>query len=113
MQLPLAYRPHEFDDWGYIRDAAGKFVAVAREPDFTTFKQMDAHRKSGTDPAEKVGRAIVLAVNNHNALLEIARLFAKSIEFQIKREDDDEGCRMKMVTLNLIRDAISEADGSQ
>jgi hypothetical protein len=42
-------------------------------------------------------------------LLEVAELFEKAILFEISkshREGDDEGARMKTITLNMVRDAI-------
>lgn len=46
------------------------------------------------------------------ALLEMAKLFEKTAEYEIRRseqEGDDEGARMKTLTLNLIRQAIALA----
>lgn len=47
-------------------------------------------------------------------LLDLAQLFARSVEYEIARsrnEGDEEGARMKTITLNLIRAATTEATG--
>jgi hypothetical protein len=46
-------------------------------------------------------------------LLEIAKLFERSLDFEIRRnrgEGDEEGARLKIVTLNLVREAIKKAE---
>jgi hypothetical protein len=48
-------------------------------------------------------------------LLEMAKLFEKSVEYQIRvaRTDarsDEEGARLMTITLNLVRDAIAKAE---
>ncbi len=44
---PWSYRPNEFDDWGFIRDANGKLVCIARTgEDYNA----DEHRRNKTDP---------------------------------------------------------------
>jgi len=53
---PWFYRPHELDDWGVVRSADGFVVTQARiNCDFET---QEAHRASGTDPAEANARLI-------------------------------------------------------
>lgn len=48
------------------------------------------------------------------ALLEQMKLFESVVEYEIRkseREGDTEGARLKTLTLNLIRDAVSKAKG--
>jgi hypothetical protein len=45
-------------------------------------------------------------------LLELARLFQASVEYEIKKSraaGDEEGARLKTITLNMIRAALSKA----
>lgn len=45
-------------------------------------------------------------------LFELAKLFARSIEYEIKRSEkngDDEGARLKTITLNLVLETIAKA----
>lgn len=47
-------------------------------------------------------------------LLEMAKLFERCVEYEIRRsrkDGDEEGARLKTVTLNLIRNAIAKAEG--
>lgn len=65
--------------------------------------------------ALRLAPMIVTAVNSHDELLELAKLFRKSVEYEIRvnRTDagrDEEGARLKTITLNLIRDAIAKAE---
>jgi hypothetical protein len=60
-------------------------------------------------------RANALLIAAAPELLEMAKLFEKSVEYQIRvaRTDagsDEEGARLKTITLNLIREAISKAE---
>lgn len=81
--LPWAYRPHEFDDWGWIRDAAGNLAACARgEKDD---KSHDAHRADKTDPYGENAALIVRAVNNHEALVETLQEARLQIEYLHER----------------------------
>jgi len=70
--LPLAYRPEEYDDWGTIRfapDGEGhqRYALKVQLPthDETVLNE---HRANHTDPCEEFGRSVVTAVNNHAAL---------------------------------------------
>lgn len=69
---PWEYRPHQYDDWGYIRgrrpeigSCVGSLAAIARGADG---KSYDEHRAAGTDPYAANALLIVEAVNNHEAL---------------------------------------------
>jgi hypothetical protein len=49
-------------------------------------------------------------------LLELARLFERTIEYEIRRsiaDGDDEGARLKWTTLNMVRVAIRKATTSE
>lgn len=71
--LPWAYRPREFDDWGFIRDASGDLAACARGDKGR--RSHDGHRAAGTDPYGDYAAFIVQAVNNHDALVQALREF--------------------------------------
>jgi len=67
LSLPWAYRPREFDDWGFIRDATGSLAACARGD--KGVRSHDGHRAAGTDPYGEYAAFIVKAVNSHDALV--------------------------------------------
>jgi len=64
---PWAYRPKEYDDWGFIRGPDGGVACIARGE---TSETHDAHRAAGTDPYGPNALLIVKAVNNHDALVK-------------------------------------------
>lgn len=65
--LPWVYRPHEFDDWGWIRDSDGVLAACARgEKGDKTHAE---HRADNTDPYGEYAALITVAVNNYGALV--------------------------------------------
>ena len=66
LRLPWAYRPREFDDWGFIRDATGNLAAIARGDNGV--RSHDGHRAAGTDPYGEYAAVIVEAVNDHRYL---------------------------------------------
>lgn len=66
--LPWVYRPREFDDWGWIRDAAGDLAACARGE--KGGKTHDEHRTDKTDPYGEYAALIVKAVNSHEHLIK-------------------------------------------
>ena len=53
---------------------------------------------------------IVRAVNAYDDLISMVKLFEKSIEYEIQIDDDDEGARMKVVTLHIVRDTLAKAE---
>lgn len=58
-------------------------------------------------------RLIVHAVNAHAELLEIAKLFERTIIYEIKKsktDGDDEDARLETATLNVVRHAISKVE---
>lgn len=67
--LPLAYRSQEHDDWGYIRDATRRVIAVARYD--TELSEDDLHdfRRRKADPSEPEARLIIRSVNAHDDLV--------------------------------------------
>lgn len=91
---PWAYRPHEFDDWGFIRDKYGKFAA--RAGGNPSGKSDEQHRADKTDPHGEYARRIVACVNACEGIpteiLEMATDFAdagvKSINSMQKEFDD-------------------------
>lgn len=61
-------------------------------------------------------RANAFLIAEAPELLELVKLFAESVEYQIRvdRTDagrDEEGARLKTITLNLIRESIARAEG--
>lgn len=53
-------------------------------------------------------------VNCHDDLLEMTKLLERTVEYEIrvsKGAGDDEGARMKAITLNLVRGVIAKAEG--
>lgn len=47
-------------------------------------------------------------------LLELAKLLQRTVEFELRRSektDDDEGTRLKRITLHMIRTKIAKAEG--
>jgi len=71
--LPLAYCPDKYDDWGTIRFAPDEIGRQwhALKVSLPTRDEavLSKHRVNGTDPCEEFGRFIVTAVNNHAALV--------------------------------------------
>lgn len=69
--LPLTYRSRDYDDWGYVRDAAGKVFCVlfySRDED-----TLAAHRRDKTDPALPMATDLIAAVNALPALIRRIR----------------------------------------
>lgn len=73
---PWLYRPHKYDDWGWIRgqpeegESVGPIIATARSGKYETPEQWDEHRRNKTDPFEANAAFIVSAVNSHDALVK-------------------------------------------
>lgn len=72
---PWSYRPHEHDDWGWIRanprdgETIGPLVAITRSAKRETSEHWEEHRRNGTDPFQPNAAFIIKAVNNHEALV--------------------------------------------
>jgi hypothetical protein len=62
LKLPLAYRPHQYDDWGVLRDADGNLFTQISWPRFGEEVYAE-HRKNGTDPYEQAAKMVMNAVN--------------------------------------------------
>lgn len=124
VSLPWAYRPCEYDDWGFIRgpekisDLIGPYrpvVCLSRQSDVTE-EQMAEHRVAKTDPYEPVGRLVVAAVNALPQLL--ASLTAKYAEREImvaalldiaKTSRDEGGCFYNnRISISRARDTLKE-----
>lgn len=71
---PWAYRPREFDDWGFIRvaqaDAEGWQPIVALGRAGPVESDHDEHRRNKTDPYGPNAELIVAAINHLPALLD-------------------------------------------
>ena len=71
--LPLSYRPEEYDDWGVIRfapddEGRARYVLKVQLPTYDE-AVLGQHRRNGTDPCEEFGRKVVTAVNAHDDLV--------------------------------------------
>lgn len=71
--LPLAARSQEHDDWGYIRDANGRLVAVARYDRDLSEDDLNEFRRRKEDPSSPAVKLIVGRVNAHDELLLAAK----------------------------------------
>lgn len=70
---PWLYRPAPTDDWGEVRGPDGALIAKAATR--ASFEEMNAHRRAGTDPAEKIGRFIAEARDLiPKLMIEVTRL---------------------------------------
>jgi hypothetical protein len=72
---PWAYRPQEYDDWGFIRrsetdDGWRPVVAISRAGEMGTEEALNEHRWKGTDPYRPNGELITEAVNALPHLLD-------------------------------------------
>lgn len=74
---PWALKPHEHDDWGWIRDADGNLACIARGRDD---KDFDQHRRDRTDPYAANAAFIVEAVNSHDKLRADIATARKALE---------------------------------
>lgn len=90
--LPWVYRPEKYDDWGWIRGVErddrdiGPFrpiVANAKDS-LVREEEMDAHRRSGTDPYGPNAELIVAAVNLIPTLLDQAATPAEDARSRVK-----------------------------
>lgn len=66
---PWVYMSKEFDDWGFIRNADGNLVAVAKWPALSA-DDLDLIRAAGDDPARDTAAFIIRACNAHVALID-------------------------------------------
>jgi hypothetical protein len=62
------YRPHATDDWGAVRDIAGRLVARALTFNYMEEDELKGYRRNKTDPAEEDARLIASAPAMHDAL---------------------------------------------
>jgi len=86
---PWAYRPNEFDDWGWIRAANGDLVAVAKASPWLTAEDFTLFREIKSDPAIANAAFIVRACNSHDALVEA---LTKLISAAKLLQANSEGC---------------------
>lgn len=79
--MPWAYRPREFDDWGWIRDASGETVGRAFGP--LDDDEANRQRAAKTDPWEASARRIVQCVNAHGELIAVLISARRTIEWAL------------------------------
>ncbi len=84
---PWVYRPHQFDDWGYVRaqkhnDGFYSFICQAKDPRVTEDDE-NAARKNMVDPWEANARLIAAAPELLEALVDAFNAF----EFEQDRQD--------------------------
>ena len=101
---PWSVRPYPIDDWGWIRDAKGDLVAMARAGQFLDEAALDIHRKNETDPYEGNARLIAAAP----ALLE-------ALDYLVGEcpQDLDDDYNPHAAPLAKARAAIAKATGGQ
>jgi len=69
-KLPLSGPIKEWDDWGFIRDADGHLIAVAKfEYLGLTEKELDEFRSREEDPSNPAMRMIIDRINMHDELV--------------------------------------------
>lgn len=99
---PWAYRPEEYDDWGYVRgapdsDGARWVICQARSP-YKTQEELAAHRIDGTDPWEATARLIAASPDLYDAMAE-AMAELDALDF------------VTGPTIDKARDALAKARG--
>lgn len=73
---PWHYRPHQYDDWGWIRatpepgEPIGVTVAMARSGKHEDEDALNEHRRNKTDPYGANAKFIVMACNAHDQLVK-------------------------------------------
>lgn len=75
-QLPLRYRPNEYDDWGFVRANEHQLVAIVQAIPTPDAAGMRRHREKGTDPCRAMAEEIVRRVNIHDELVAELRWLA-------------------------------------
>lgn len=107
---PWKYRPHEHDDWGWIRgpkvgNFVGPIVAISRSSAQETSDSFDKHRAAGTDPYEANAAFIIKAVNNHDALVKALEEITAMDPKGIRADDLGRAAR-------TAREAVGRVEGS-
>jgi hypothetical protein len=83
---PWLYRPHEYDDWGYVRCQPddvlkmGGIICQARDPAVSDEEQLNEHRRNGTDPWAANAHLIAAAPSLYEAL-KAARFYVNECRF--------------------------------
>ncbi|RWO23325.1 hypothetical protein [Mesorhizobium sp.] len=74
-----------------------------------------AFPERGERESQALAQAIALRVNVFDDLLATAKLFEQTIEFAIRVAEaagDDEGARLKSITLQMVRATIARAENA-
>jgi len=110
----LLYRPQKHDDWGYLRssepDGCGflHVVATARAGRDISDREMDAHRRAGTDPFGPNALRIMLCWNCHDELVEALRGIDE-FAWSSMKADCDEARIEAMRRIDACRTALKKA----
>lgn len=103
---PWHYRPHKYDDWGWIRatpepgETIGVTVAMAKSGKYEDEDALNEHRRNKTDPYGANAKYIVDAVNSHEPLkaaLDLALAYMSKFEPGDSRAVSDEFVAMAAV----------------
>ncbi len=84
MKLPLKKDDSKYSDWGWIRDADGKMIAVASLP---MGVDMEKHRREKTDPTQERVDYIIRAVNCRDELVEALEETVSEMESLIRAKN--------------------------
>jgi len=106
--LPWSIRPHDYDDWGWIRAANGDLACVAKGDRSDTWF---AHREAGTDPAQANADLIVNSVNLLPELVMALEAALQAVEYSIEMGGTDPG-GVLLQALNKIDVALAKARAS-
>ena len=89
---PWHYRPHQFDDWGFVRatpdeeSEIGGIICQARDPDVWEDDQLNEHRLNKTDPWEANARLIAAAPDMDAMLGEVIDVLEGMNDDEISEE---------------------------
>jgi len=92
---PWLYRPHRYDDWGWIRaqpesdDSVGPLIACAKSGKYMDLAELDVHRANKTDPYEANARMIAAAPDMLAALKALNKLISEAALTGFNYKDGD------------------------
>ncbi len=91
---PLIYRPHKYDDWGYVRaertaeeqaeGLPGRLVAVCRAHAHCSDQELAKHRADKTDPDEHDARLLAAAYTSYDRAFGPAAVEAAEADLLVK-----------------------------